>query len=129
MLNVYNGWIMTTLIMLHVIARCDVAAGSGYKTLMEMLMMTRPSILCRTQMSRKSIRPFIKVQNPQPLQYTALGEVDHNKTQFQLCKGLAWPIIPHSWSGFLWKKVSSMDVITLGKSTTIFLSVRLFSAW
>ena len=61
MLYFYNGWIMTTLIILLVIAsknRCDVAAGTGYKILMKMLMITRPSILCGThQMSRKKTRP------------------------------------------------------------------------
>ena len=61
MLNFYNGWIMTTLIILLVIAsknRCDVAAGTGYKTLMEMI--TRPSILCGThQTSRKKTRPSV----------------------------------------------------------------------
>ena len=57
MLNFYNGWIVTTLIILLVIAsknRCDVAAGTGYKTLMKIVMINRPSILCGThQMSRK----------------------------------------------------------------------------
>ena len=61
--NVYNGWIMTTLTILLVIAsknRCDVAAGTGYNTLMEMLMITRPSILCGThQISRKETRPSV----------------------------------------------------------------------
>ena len=63
MLDFYNGWIVTTLIILLVIAsknRCDVAAGTGYKILMKMLMITRPSILCGThQMSRKKTRPSV----------------------------------------------------------------------
>ena len=31
-----------------------------------------------------------------------------------------WPVIPHSWSG-LEKGITSIDVITMGQSTTIFL--------
>ena len=89
---------MTTLIILLVIAsknRCDVAAGTGYKALMKMLMMTRPSIFCKThQMSRRKTRPSVN--------YTKdwLGH---------------WSIIRHSWSGLVWKKVSPyMYVITRG---------------
>ena len=52
-----------------------------------------------------------------------------NKTLCQLCKRLTWPIIPHSWSGLVWKRVSPMDVITMGQSTTIFLCIWPFSAW
>ena len=63
MLNFDNGWIMTTLTILLVIAsknRCGVAAGTGYNTLMEIMMITRPSILCGThQMSRKKTRPSV----------------------------------------------------------------------
>ena len=33
--------------------------------------------------------------------------------QCQLCKKLTWPIIPHSWSGLVWKRISSMDVWSL----------------
>ena len=33
--------------------------------------------------------------------------------QCQLCKRLTWPIIPHSWSGLVWKRISSMDVWSL----------------
>ena len=50
--------------------------------------------------------------------------LQRNKTQCQICKRLAWPIIPHSWSGLVWKRVSSMDVITMGRSITIFLCIR-----
>ena len=54
---------MTTLIVLLVIARknrCDVTAGTGYKTLMKIMMITRLSILCGThQMSRKKTRPSV----------------------------------------------------------------------
>ena len=32
-------------------------------------------------------------------------------------------------SGLVWKKVSPMDVITKGQSTTIFPCIRPFSAW
>ena len=52
-----------------------------------------------------------------------------NKTQCQLCKILTWSIIPHSWSGLVLKRISPMDVITMGQSTTIFLCIRPFSAW
>ena len=33
-----------------------------------------------------------------------------NKTQCQLCKRLAWPIISLSWSGLVCKRVSPLDV-------------------
>ena len=36
-----------------------------------------------------------------------------HKTQCQLCKRLAWPIIAHSVSGLVWKWVSPMEVITM----------------
>ena len=52
-----------------------------------------------------------------------------DKTQCQLCKRLSWPIFPHFWSGLVLKIVSHMDVITKGKSTIIFLCIRLFLAW
>ena len=52
-----------------------------------------------------------------------------NKTQCQPCKRLAWPIIPNSWSSLVWKRVSPMDVIALGQSTTIFLCITPFSVW
>ena len=38
-----------------------------------------------------------------------------NKTQCQLCKRLAGPIIPLSWSCLVCKTVSHMDVITGGQ--------------
>ena len=38
-------------------------------------------------------------------------KVLENKTQCQLCKRLAWQIIPHSWSCLVWKRVSPLDVI------------------
>ena len=63
MLYFFNGWIMTTLIVLLVIAgknRCDVDAGTGCNTLMKMLILTRPSILRGThQLSRKKTRPSV----------------------------------------------------------------------
>ena len=37
------------------------------------------------------------------------GEDDQDKTQCQLCKKLAWPIINHSWSSLVWKMVSPLD--------------------
>ena len=30
----------------------------------------------------------------------------HSDSQCQLCKRLTWPIIPHSWSSMVWKRVS-----------------------
>ena len=49
-------------------------------------------------------------------------EVRRCKThcQLKLCKRLAGPIIPLSWSCLVCKRVSHMDVITGGQSTTIF---------
>ena len=32
-------------------------------------------------------------------------------------------------SGLVWKRVSPMDVVTFGLSTTIFLCIRPFPAW
>ena len=46
--------------------------------------------------------------------------VAQNQTQCQLCKRLVGPIIPFSLSGQVWKRVSPMDVIARGQSTTIF---------
>ena len=50
-----------------------------------------------------------------------------NKTQCQLCKRLAWPILPHSWPGLVWKRLWS--VITIGRSAAVFLCIRPFLAW
>ena len=47
----------------------------------------------------------------------------YNKTRCQLCKRLAWPMIPLSWSGLVWKRVSTMNVITRGQSTPIYFPV------
>ena len=44
----------------------------------------------------------------------------YDKNECQPCKRLAWPIIHHSWSGLVWKRVSPMDVITRGQSFAIF---------
>ena len=52
-----------------------------------------------------------------------------NKTQCQLCKRLAWPIIPPSMSDLVWKRVSPLDVIIRVQSTAIFLCTWPFSAW
>ena len=46
--------------------------------------------------------------------------VAQNQTRCQLCKRLVGPIIPFSLSGQVWKRVSTMDVIARGRSTTIF---------
>ena len=51
-----------------------------------------------------------------------------NKTLCQPSKRLAWPIFPHSWSGLVWKRVSPVDVMTMGHSRIIFLCIRPFSA-
>ena len=58
-----------------------------------------------------------------------MGRYGRKETQCQLCKRLAWPIIPHSWSGLVWKRVSLVDVIIMQQSRTIFLSICPFSAW
>ena len=34
------------------------------------------------------------------------SDSQQKKTQCQLCKRLTWPIIPHSWSSMVWKRVS-----------------------
>ena len=47
-------------------------------------------------------------------------------TEIKLCKRLAGPIIPLSWSCLVCKRVSHVDVITGGQSTTIFLWIRHF---
>ena len=62
---------------------------------------------------------------------TMLCYVKEKKTQCQLCKRLAGPFIPLSWSGkgfhlWLW---SSLVVVTRGQSIAIFLCISLFSAW
>ena len=41
---------------------------------------------------------------------------DANKTQCQLCKRLAGPIFPLSWSRMFWERVSTMDLIAKGQS-------------
>ena len=53
----------------------------------------------------------------------------NDKNQCQLCKGLAWPINPHSWSVLVWKSVSPMNVITMGKARANVLCIWPFSAW
>ena len=40
---------------------------------------------------------------------------DTNKTQCQLCKRLAGPIFPLSWSHMFWERVSTMDLIAKGQ--------------
>ena len=53
-----------------------------------------------------------------------------NKSQCQLYKRLAEPIIP-LFFGLVWsrKGVSTIDVITRGQSTAMFLCIGPFSAW
>ena len=46
----------------------------------------------------------------------------------QLCKRLTRPIIPHSWSGLVWKRVSPLDVIDhRAHSTAIYVYWAIFS--
>ena len=55
-------------------------------------------------------------------------KVLENKTQCQLCKRLAWQIIPHSWSCLVWKRVSPLDVIDhRAHSTAIYVYWAIFS--
>ena len=46
-----------------------------------------------------------------------------------LCLRTTFATLPHSCSGLVSKRLSPMEVITLGQSTTIFLCIRSFSAW
>ena len=51
---------------------------------------------------------------------------EEDKTQCQLCKRLAGPIIPLFWSNMVWKRVSLIDVVARGQLTAIFLYVGPF---
>ena len=65
----------------------------------------------------------------QDFDWDSAYRIDLNKTQRQLCKRLAGPFIPFSWSCLVWKKSFILDMITRGQSTTIFLCIGPFSAW
>ena len=54
---------------------------------------------------------------------------DVNKTQCQPCKRLAGLIIPFFLVWFGLERRFTVDVISRGQSTTIFLCIRPFSAW
>ena len=56
----------------------------------------------------------------------------YNKTRCQLCKRLAWPMIPLSWSGLVWSgKEFQLWMWSLGGSQHPFISLCIgpFSAW
>ena len=48
------------------------------------------------------------------------GKMIRRLSAVSLCRRMASPIIPHSWSGLVWKRISPINVITMVQSTTIF---------